>query len=112
EHDGAPLKMPIVKQQLFGLKCTVRIPASWAGKQVRLVIEQPDVTRRSIEGVFINGDGYLRNSAWYPVGVRLDRWLHPGQDNEIMLLGKGHQNMEEYKGFLANISAVRLEVLP
>jgi hypothetical protein len=112
QTQGREVNLPL-KGPVFALKKTVHIPADWAGRPVRLVVEQGSLDLQStVGGAIINHDGYFRSSGWSPVGPRLDRWLKPGQDNDIVLLGQSHLELPTYKGFNADIRAIRLEVGP
>jgi hypothetical protein len=110
-HDGGPVSLPMDgKTKIFGLKRTVKIPADWAGRTVCLVIEHSGTAfHGQVEGIIVNRSGYRRTHTWFPIGFRLDRWLKPGEENEIVLLGFLHLD-KDYKGFPALVRKIRLEV--
>lgn len=111
-HDGDPVALPLDgKQSVFGLKSRIQVPAAWAGRPVRLVIDSDRITGQdSITGLIINDRHYFRGEGrlWSPIGIRIDRWLQPG-DNEIVLLGQQHIE-NAYAGFKPQVRAIRLEV--
>jgi len=111
-HDGDPVVLPLDStQSVFGLKTKIQVPAAWAGRPVRLVIESERIFNTdSISGLIINDRHYFRGGGepWSPIGIRIDRWLQPGS-NEIVLLGLHHLG-NAYTGFKPSIRAVRLEV--
>ncbi len=108
--DGGVVSVPLDgKSNVFGIKKIVKIPKEWENRPVRLAITQTASSRHGIVGgVIINKTGYFRSEQWEPVGSRLDRWLKPGEDNEIILLGAMHLD-QKYNGFPARISSLRLE---
>jgi hypothetical protein len=111
-HEGDPVTLPLDStQSVFGLKTKIQVPAAWAGRPVRLVIDSDRIAGGdSITGLMINDRSYFRGdgSLWFPIGVRIDRWLQPGA-NEIVLLGQQHIE-NAYTGFKPSIRAIRLEV--
>lgn len=112
-HTGDPISLPIDGKRIFGLQTQVKIPSSWEGKVVRLVIEPADGKDHSeVDGLFIGRDGYIRNDMWFPMGLRIDGHLKPGEVNRIILVGNGHQSGVDYKGFTPRIKSVRFEVMP
>lgn len=112
-HTGEPISLPIDGKRIFGLQTQVKIPSSWAGKVVRLVIDPADGKKSSeVNGVFIGRDGYIRNDMWHPMGLRIDGRLKPGEVNRIIIVGNGHQSGVDYKGFTPRIKSVRFEVMP
>lgn len=113
ETRGEPTTLPLnKKEKIIGLQTTVHIPKEWAGHPIRIVAESIDGNRAGVDGGIINAKGYFRVDSWAPLGPRIDKWLIPGQENDIILLGSGHLAAEAYKGFNPNIKSVRLEVLP
>ncbi|MFZ2655942.1 MAG: hypothetical protein WAX69_13510 [Victivallales bacterium] len=99
------------KATIFGLKRKVAIPKEWAGKQIRLVIDSGQASEQSL-GCIINRTGYFNSSEWHPFGSRIDKWLRPGEENELILLGTGHMSGPAYKGWKPTIRAIHLEVMP
>ncbi|MFZ2658602.1 MAG: hypothetical protein WAX69_26955 [Victivallales bacterium] len=113
EHDAGTLTLPLDgKTTFFGLKHMVKIPKDWSGRQVRLALEYDgEPGQACIQAVLINRTGYVGQVEAYPPGPRLDRWLRPGEDNELMLLGFYYMD-KPYAGVKPKIRAIRLEAYP
>ncbi len=78
---------------------------------MRLVIEHSGSgtgfeIHHSVSYVTVNGDGYANTGliGWAPLGSRVDKWLRPGEENEIKVYGGG--------SFNAPIRGIRLEAYP
>ena len=93
ERDGAPITLAETgKEAVLGIRRHVDIPASWTGRQIRLLIDQPpNVGKGYVAGVFFNDDGSWFSSGLDITGMRVDRWLKPGQRNDIVLLPFGFE---------------------
>ncbi len=112
---ATPVQIPMDgKIQIFGLRRVVSIPEQWDGKPVRLVVDsgQPNPGGARPSGIIINRTGYFRADGWQPIGPRIDKWLHPGEENEIILLGDRHVDSQNYQGFSPIVQSIRLEVYP
>ncbi len=110
ERMGEPTQVPFEKRRkIFGLRRTFTVPADWAGCPVRLVIEHERTGPHSaVGGVIMNGD-YMACDTWTPLGPRIDRWLRPGEENEIELYGGFHMRGDSFDTL---IRGVRLEAYP
>lgn len=97
--------------KVFGMARRVDIPADWAGRPMRLVVEYAPGSSRQLEGIIINRTGYLRTEDFEVLGARLDRWLVAGKTNTIELYGRGFMS-PDYKGFTAKLQRIYLQVYP
>lgn len=99
-------------ERIFGFRRTFEVPAEWAGRRVQLVIDHGTNSNNArADAMIFNGLHYARNADWTPMGVRVDGWLKPGELNELELYGHFHMQAT-YEGFVPNIRAIRLELLP
>ncbi|MAX24319.1 MAG: hypothetical protein CMJ19_07430 [Phycisphaeraceae bacterium] len=115
DQAGEPIALPLKNRDIFGLQKDVMIPASWAGHPVRIVIQDADPNLDTgVNAVFVNHDGYIHNrtTSWAPVGMRIDKYLLPGQSNRLILVGRGNHLGTQYKQFTADIQSIRLEMMP
>ncbi len=78
EPSGRELQLP-GKGKAVALSRRIAIPADWAGKVIRLSFQGSN-----INGFYINHDGFIVENN-QPIGVRLDRYLRPGEVNTITL---------------------------
>jgi hypothetical protein len=111
ERMGGKITIPFAeRRRVFGLYRRVTVPADWAGRPVRLVIEHSGgsgahyAAHNAFNGVILNGYGYVAPGldGWAPLGPRIDKWLRPGEENEIEI------------GYNKNalIRSIRLEAYP
>jgi hypothetical protein len=110
--DGGTVSFPLDGRKIFALKRNIKVPKEYAGHPMRLVIEHPVINHNAMfSAAIVNRTGYLSTVDWYPVGARIDRWLKPGEENEVILLG-GMYQARNFNGFQARANAIRLEILP
>lgn len=113
EHVAGPLKLPSRKRKIFGMQRDIQIPQSWAGKEIRLVIEPyPGYRTTGVTGMFIGRHGYVKNDKWDQIGCRIDKYLEADKTIRFVLLGSAHHQGPEYKGFRPQIKSIRLECMP
>ncbi len=103
------------KGKIFGLSRQVFIPKDWEGKLIRLTITEDPLRDRNwgrVGACIINEEGYLREDAFGPIGVRVDRYLKAGATNTIDLFGVFHDNAADPRPFQADIRSISLEAYP
>ena len=90
-NEFKPAKLPF-QGRVVGLRTRVKVPAEHAGRLIRLVIdhEQPDNRHACAAGLLINGVEYFRPERYAPIGPRIDRFLHPGQEDTLEILTVDH----------------------